>query len=658
MLHRTHSRRTLLLALPVAAMAAYWGLTGDEPNASPAILQRAAGDRVEPASRNDAGRQTDLRQPTAARSARGWYGAPVGTRLRFDLAADQGIELASGERADATQGGGKARLRAELVLTIVDRTADAIHAAVQFDALSLEAPQAPDGEAAVAAIRAQLGRATWARFAPTGRITGFHFPVDFDFHARNEVRSLLQAFRFVLDEDAAAASWRTEERDETGELEVEYHRRGPSSGDLEVERRKLGYLALAGAGNSPEACAVAVEGRAEARFDSEAGWLAEAEVHERTSFDPDGAAFGATVTFDGSLKLRSVTRLPQAELPAFDPDADWEAAASAGEAALAVFEAHEAERWRAELEGIRLGDLVGYLDGLVQSGQITGEEYDRTWEEISRLCELDPEAVSELTALIESGRYDDVFASSLLTALGNAETAEAQTALTAIHASERHSVELRAAATVALVQARRPSPAALDALWNTAFTARAPELGGTSLLVFGALAGRATGEREGPSALDRLLEAEAECAERGTLDTWLHALGNSGASRALERALAYLEHADAGLRAAAAAALRGRSVAGALRGLLDRLVADPDATVRMRVIESLAETRDPAAWSPVRAALAQSALRDDVAVVREAALLALASRPDVESTEILRRVAQGDVDEHVRETARRLLAGS
>ena len=74
------------------------------------------------------------------------------------------------------------------------------------------------------------------------------------------------------------------------------------------------------------------------------------------------------------------------------------------------------------------------------------------------------------------------------------EDAERTAALAKAHGDSGLSLDLRAAATVALLQSRKPTAAAMQTLFDTVNGTRATEdLGKMSLLVLGTLAGRLHG---------------------------------------------------------------------------------------------------------------------------------------------------------------------
>jgi HEAT repeat protein len=122
--------------------------------------------------------------------------------------------------------------------------------------------------------------------------------------------------------------------------------------------------------------------------------------------------------------------------------------------------------------------------------------------------------------------------------------------------------------------------------------------------------------------LGTLLAMEERAAARGSLRTWLLAVGNSRAPAAEPVAQRLLGHADADVRAAACVALGRQPSAAALEALCTRGLGDASPAVRHEAVIALSHRSEPAA----RAALQQ--------------------------------IADGDADASVRDRARRVLGGN
>ncbi len=158
---------------------------------------------------------------------------------------------------------------------------------------------------------------------------------------------------------------------------------------------------------------------------------------------------------------------------------------------------------------------------------------------------------------------------------------------------------------------------------------------------------------EDSSPIPHLLALEQQAIEEGTLEHWLHALGNSGDPQAFEAALPYLEHSEASLRIPAAEAMRKLESPEAADALSKRALGDSDAGVRRTCAAILADRADALSVETVRELLEHEPLVD----VRRAAVDALARRAatDPGAREILEYVSAHDSSAELRERAQAAL---
>jgi hypothetical protein len=634
----------------VAALASLAWLVLREP-AGAAPPERGPATTSAAAAARDLG-PADRSELANAPIGPGYYGAPVGTRLSFALDCAFGSELVhtkNGTKAD----GGQFALAGSLELTILDRRSDELVASLALPGAELTSPHGV-GEAAAKldAVEAAFARPTLVRFDARGCVVGLRFAEGFGWFERSQLRALLANFRFAVPVEPASA-WTLRDADDTGEFEAEYAWRDgtPDTPVRTCSRQRTKYLSVRAAERGGR-CSIALRSRATGTLSREVGWLVAANVDEITVVTLEG--FGADVrsTFRGTLALASAGRVSLAGTPDVAWDGPWATAVGDPAEAASIADGFERDKWQKRLDGIRVEDLADWLASLVATGQHDGDDYDRAWEEISWMVRLDPQALAKLVAMIEGGRFDEQAVSGILTAIGCADTAAAQTALTAIQANDALPTATRAAAIVALVQSTQPAPATLAALFgNAEGTLAGHELGSVSLFVLGAFAGNRDARLpDGAPALDRLLGLEPATRTRDATSSWLTALGNSGDPRIVERIAPYTSDADTKVRDAAVMALR-RTPTERAHALLVEACRDPSPVVRTRAVESLAEHGTGRA----RATLRELAARDQDAEVRRAALLGLAQDLDAEGRAVVQRVAAGDPHAELRELANRIL---
>src|SRR5262249_34357148 len=144
-------------------------------------------------------------------------------------------------------------------------------------------------------------------------------------------------------------------------------------------------------------------------------------------------------------------------------------------------------------------------------------------------------------------------------------------------------------------QLAEPAP---DLVAGLCAGAAAGELGGTSMLVLGALAPRASDQRiDERSPLEVLLAMEPDAEARGELDTWMLAVGNTRAPQVLAIAQRLLDHRSAAVRGACCVVLRDVASFDAVTTLIDRGLVDAEASVRGESVLSLGRRAEPAAHS-------------------------------------------------------------
>jgi HEAT repeat protein len=116
-----------------------------------------------------------------------------------------------------------------------------------------------------------------------------------------------------------------------------------------------------------------------------------------------------------------------------------------------------------------------------------------------------------------------------------------------------------------------------------------------------------------------------------------------------------LGDADVAVPRAALAALGPGSSARTVRAVAALLAAAPAWSLRVEAAEALGRVADAGADGAARAALEKAARADGYALVREAALRALAVQGRDAAAAVLREARDHDAEPHVRDVARALL---
>ena len=586
----------------------------------------------------------------------GAYRAAIGTRLQFALSARIGCELI--RRADGTSAGQNAiQLDGSLELTVLDRRDDEAVVAIRLAELQASSPGAdsPEANAVLAQLGATLDQPTLALMDTTGRVEGYRFPAGASYLEKAQMRAVLAGMRFIVTNDAATQPrWSTLDRDDSGEFEASYSWRGSETEARELTRERTRYTAPSIVARGDGELRVTAQGRSTAAVSDELGWLVDASFDIRTIVSFDAMEADVHSTSAGSVELTDRDLVARGELPSVDWEGAWEPVGGDPRAALALADQRELDRWGQDLDGVALGDVIAQLAGLAAAGAGDSEEYREVWEKLARLFEVRPELASEVTAWLTGGRVDDATCSAVLTALGCAGTPLAQTTLLELQRNTALSDAARGTATIALMQVQEPTGAALATMFESARGEVVEgDLGRLSLLVLGAVAPRATGALpDGRGAIDALLALEDHCRSKGSLDTWLHALGNSSVPAVASHAERYLSSGDENVRGAAAAALRSARSATAERVLIAAATSDPAVTVRFHAVESLGEH----GTAHARTTLCALVQRDTEAIVREAAMLGLANQLDAPARAALQHAAANDPDANLRRLASELLA--
>ncbi len=300
-------------------------------------------------------------------------------------------------------------------------------------------------------------------------------------------------------------------------------------------------------------------------------------------------------------------------------------------------------------------DLLRSLSQL--SDSTSGE---LVWQQIldwEALIALNPNVCSKVSVYLEKLPPPSSRAQVLLTALASAGHKQAQNALARYidHGLERYPADQMTSVIIPLMNIKRPTREMVQALQRWSQHAN-PEIAYNARLILG-VAGRHL-LSENPEISESIatwaLNGLRQSHSHEETCVWILTLGNLGHSKGLPTLLEYLKSEDSELRQASATALRFIPGERAESALLMTLQQDPEASVRLAVVDALG-------FRPMNDTvlnILDGTLRSEVEVVVREKIVELLgtlanSNPKIRS--ILTRVAREDSNGEIRLKARAIL---
>lgn len=604
------------------------------------------------------------RVPASHAELAGLYRAAVGTRLRYTFLATSGMSrIQRPEQAERALSAPHEvdRLEGTLEYTVADRRADEILVRVRFADLSAE--QTAGGAPVLLTSRSTNGlllanQVVWVRLRNDGCVLGYVFPGGLAPTLRNRVRSIVGGFAFVVPADAADG-WTSTQADGSGTFTARYRlaEHEHCAGATVLRARELYSEPSPEPGGVEQRC---LGDEARAHLCSEVGWLRDARVNEGVLAVLRGLEVALVVTWSGELALVRIDRADDLDTGMTQRlwGGDWQSAAGNGEDVSRDRQADQVTIWTARLASITNQGLVAMATQLLNEG--TDLSSMVPWlDALAWKMKLDGAAVAEVERAILLAADRPEQASFFMQALCRAGTDAAQVAIAWLYADRSQGTNLSDLAAGALFQLERPSRDLLSVVATEAedlgTLAHWDSLEERRLLLFGALSTRGAGALlDGRRAVDVLLGLEAHAQAAGSVETWIHALGNSGGAEIEPRALHYLAHESESVREAAVMALRKLDGARSWHALVDTAANDASERVRAAATEVLG-MRSGASGQKELAALARNAANSNV---RKAALAALLVDPRARESArgALESSMRDDPDPEVRGRAAQLLA--
>ena len=633
------AHKLLLIALPLAAAGLSYAL--HEGVASP-LTGRAARDvQSQPTG---IAREATTGQRARAEVRQGTFWAPAGSRFAFDLHSRIAMAVTTREGGAAERKTGKDLSHdGTLHLDVVARRERELVVAVSCPDLRTPLSAGDEDQPDLALNLAAAQQVTRIRMDEDGRILGYRFPTGTAMTQRNWLRGLYGSFGFVVPQ-AHGATWTERGSDSSGEFEAAY--RGSSVEVLKVERVKQRYLQQAAA----TAMQSTLAGQAVAEIDVAAmGWLRSCQVDDTTHIASTEVPVEFDVEQHASLELKTLDFDASVIEDAFG-STDWASASGHTEdGETAVRERDLAER-RAAVKGQTVASLNADLAALLAQSDSSRELYE-AWRRACTLLGMDDEAVAAVARLLIDPSIDPKLASLWLSALADAGTPVAQSAVLNAFADEHLDAQVRGAAAGAMFDVRKPTPALVGGLSDHVAALNAIDgVDATAVLALGAFAQR---DPSGHAAA-AIESFEGRARTLGAEDLWIDAMANAKSGKLVDVASRAMNDECGFVRSAALRALGGVSDERALQALIRASRDDVDPAARSTALAQLATRSDAAAHEAILVA----AETDSDAQVRDAALTALA-RGGVTAADRnrLEAIARNDAVEGLREFATRLLRG-
>jgi hypothetical protein len=508
-------------------------------------------------------------------------------------------------------------------------------------------------------IEADLAQPVFAKVSLRGQIQTLHFPGQMNDLSRNCLRSLLGATQVVLPTaDDPNKEWDAPEQSLNGRYLANYQidpdsNRGTialvkSFGPLDEPRHKPGQPAQT----------LHPDGEVRIVFDTGLGLVHTIKGTQTLTLTVDDKAISTTQT-SVELGLIKKETLPASELAWLIQSARAQTKAAPAES-LKVPPSSGAGASLAN-QNRQLGDatLESLEADLGREDNSAEPSKDQLplYLKIKAMIAVHPESSArwgELVLRAGPGSLTMKLVPSALAAVGHEQ---AQAALVAILKAQAKDPAMFQRIMVVLVQVKTPSPLLESTLQGLALSAASPATAGTAQLALGTVA-RSLEESspERAAAIVAWAIQKEQGAASQTLQThWLLVLGNTGARAALPAIEARLGDKSDPVRAAAVSALRFIDSDQAEALLMQTLAKDAVADVRYAAVAAFNyRSMTKKAFEANR-----EALRGDKApAVRLAAmnLLWQVRQRHSEVTLLVESAAANDVDDDIRQAARRLLS--
>jgi hypothetical protein len=579
-----------------------------------------------------------LRRPAPAPSIRFAFAWPHGNAYRYDVAwtsATRARLLGAGSGANAPDIEGRVDLAAQLVLRSYGMRDGAyvlaarVENVTRHDLVLVGAPVLATDDA----VRATFDqREAIVEVDPTGIVRSVAFAHDAPPLFRNLMRAIVELAQPIV-AASAASRWTHAERTPVGRGDVEYV--VVASDPPSLVRTRKPYSSVATLSGRELGADETMRDAATIRLDPSGHLVALDEDESVSVRAKDGRGDDFTSSTRVAIALREVSRFDAGDPPST--------------ASLSVAQPGEIARSASSDEKLLDQRIAGMtyeeLERDLLAKALVGSVADRDWLlRASGLLKKHPERCMDLVALFEDRRMNDRGRAQLLDLLAGTGTPAAQDAMRA--ALESREATRSPATYAALLQrvsvVARPTDETLAFVAHAREDARDARAKTAATYALGAAAGnamragdRAAGERYGAVLVAALDASTTGDAKR----TNLAALGNLGLDAAVPVVARFARDPDAGVRGAAAWALRKTDSPDA-RSTLLALARDESADVEARAFEAMGK---------------QPLARDDLAALSRI-VVAGETQPSTDSALLTLLAEHSDGGEPVDAMLRTLLA--
>jgi hypothetical protein len=431
----------------------------------------------------------------------------------------------------------------ELALTVVTRDLETV--VVRGELIGFN-PSLHSSTVEVSPPLETLSQPFWVTLSLRGEVKSVAIHPDLVGVWHGLLRTIIATSQFVSPgrEEAALGRWSVEETDQLGRYRAEYVRllpgvfsktKGPYS-HIELSKEVL-------RGSGPK-----LSSKTELQVDGR-GLVQRAEALESTSVPLGQTPLLSTTRV--KLVLKSIERGERGT------DEAWTSSRSPLYANRGTPEspASELERKRKLVAGADFATLSTALRGFAPGS----EERWGAIERLGALFDLEPEALTDAARLLR-GRISADDARGIMAALGESTTGQAQQVLTEVAKNDALEGETRSVALTHLNLNPAPTESTLTELAGLADSSQDSNVRDRAVLALGGAAGGALKHSDtadaGERAVETLKSGAAAASDDASRQLYLGALGNTGASSALDLLKRQLGDSNPETRSAALMALR------------------------------------------------------------------------------------------------------
>jgi HEAT repeats len=513
-------------------------------------------------------------------------------------------------------------------------------------------------------ISKDLNREIVAVVDPNGHIKSVQFAPGVADISQAFGRTILSNTQFITpSKNTKVKEWTEQEEDQNGTLVARYTSGSMfenSDVNLSFHKKKIKYLPRQSKPQSnhnsgDSDITIQPQGELVGKFNTANGYLQELNGNETKKTIISNKEIGTDDT-ELHIKFQSMKNLSVPELQDIQTKIRPQLTSDARALSYQISEAElEAKTQRQELGSTTIESILADLDKASESNNTT-KNYTPLYLKIKALIYLKPETSKIFGDRLASAKTGSLSFQLLGSALSSAGHADAQTVLLKAIISKDHDAKALIRLLPNLAAIENPTNQTINTLQNFIETAKDDEVKNMSQLVLGAFANKLSIEQAKP-IIDRFAKALQITKSPEVQRRFLLALGNVGKEEILPMIEPFIQSSNPMLRAAATTALRKLPNTSVDDTLVRLLTQDSDDNVRLEAVSIFGMRK---MTSATYTAQKDSLIKDKSVKVRLTILDNLWKvRQDYpEVVQIVKNVAEKDVEKDVKEAARKLLAAS